>query len=246
MPSDFDDDDLDDDLDEFEDEFDNEVSPTYSISELAVVINEVFNDNFDSGLWVWGEISGLSKKGPHTYFTLVDKTDDGKRNQLNVNLWGGELTKIRPILMKSGLELANGVKVRIYGNLDFYPVFGKLSLIMRGIDPNYTLGEIALEREVLIRKLKELGLFNLNRNLEISPAPLRLGVVTSGTSAGWADFKNQISGSGIGFQLHLESVSVQGDKSIREIADAITRLSQRDDLDAIHKQLQSLTKGGRP
>lgn len=233
MPNDFDDDDLDDDLDEFEDEFDNEVLPTFSISELADVINEVLNDKFDSGLWVWGEISGLSKKGPHTYFTLVEQTPDGKRNQLNVNLWGSEMTKMRPILMKSGLDLVNGVKVRIYGNLDFYAGFGKLSMIMRGIDPNYTLGEIALEREVLIRKLKELGLFDLNRNLEISPAPLRLGVVTSSSSAGWADFKKQISGSGIGFHLHLESVSVQGDKSVREIADAITRLSQRDDLDAI-------------
>ncbi|MEI7507590.1 MAG: exodeoxyribonuclease VII large subunit, partial [Actinomycetes bacterium] len=156
MPNDFDDDDLEDDLDEFEDEFDNEVLLTYSISELADAINEVLNDNFDAGLWVWGEISGLSKKGPHTYFTLVEQTPDGKRNQLNVNLWGGEMTKMRPILMKSGLDLVNGVKVRIYGSLDFYAGFGKLSMIMRGIDPNYTLGEIALQREELIRKLKEM------------------------------------------------------------------------------------------
>jgi exodeoxyribonuclease VII large subunit len=233
MPSDFDDDDLEDDLDEFEDEFDNEVLLTYSISELADAINEVLNDNFDSGLWVWGEISGLSKKGPHTYFTLVEQTPDGKRNQLNVNLWGGEMTKMRPILMKSGLDLVNGVKVRIYGNLDFYAGFGKLSMIMRGIDPNYTLGEIALQREELIRKLKEMGVFDLNREVEISPAPLRLGVITSGTSAAWADFKNQVESSDIGFHLHLANVSVQGDNAVREITQAISRLSQREDLDAL-------------
>ena len=233
MPNDFDDDDLEDDLDEFEDEFDNEVLLTYSISELADAINEVLNDNFDAGLWVWGEISGLSKKGPHTYFTLVEQTPDGKRNQLNVNLWGGEMTKMRPILMKSGLDLVNGVKVRIYGNLDFYAGFGKLSMIMRGIDPNYTLGEIALQREELIRKLKEMGVFDLNREVDISPAPLRLGVITSGTSAAWADFKNQIESSDIGFHLHLANVSVQGDNAVREITQAISRLGQRDDLDAI-------------
>ena len=54
MPRDFDDDDLEDDLDEFEDEFEGDAPPTYSISELADAINEVLNDNFDAGLWVWG------------------------------------------------------------------------------------------------------------------------------------------------------------------------------------------------
>lgn len=212
---------------------DDEIVPTYSISELGQAINDVLEEGFELGVWVWGEISSLSKKGPHTYFTLVEQTSDKKQNQLNVNLWGGELTKIRPILMKSGLELVNGIKVRIYGNPDFYAPFGKLSLIMRGIDPQYTLGEIALQRDELIRKLKELGVFDRNRQVAISPAPLRLGVVTSGTSAGWADFKNQIADSGIGFQLHLLNVSVQGDHAVGEVSRAITQLSQRDDLDAI-------------
>ena len=143
------------------------------------------------------------------------------------------MTKMRPILMKNGLDLVNGVKVRIYGNLDFYAAFGKLSMIMRGIDPNYTLGEIALQREELIRKLKEMGVFDLNREVDVSPAPLRLGVITSDSSAAWADFKNQIASSNIGFHLHIANVSVQGDNAVREITQAISRLSHRDDLDAI-------------
>ena len=223
-----------DELSDFmENEFDTEVMLTYSISELGEAINEILGEAFDEGLWVWGEISGLSVKNRHTYFTLVEQTDDGKRNQLNVNLWAGELTKMRPLLMRSGLDLANGVKVRIFGSLDFYAGFGKLSMIMRGIDPNYTLGEIALQREELIRKLKELGVFDLNREVEISPAPLRLGVVTSGTSAAWADFKNQIENSGIGFRLLLSNVSVQGENAVREITRAISDLGSRDDIDAI-------------
>ena len=78
-----------------------------------------------------------------------------------------------------------------------------------------------------------MGIFDRNRDVEISPAPLRLGVITSGTSAAWADFKNQIESSDIGFHLHLANVSVQGDNAVREITHAISRLGQRDDLDAI-------------
>ena len=59
------------------------------------------------------------------------------------------------------------------------------------------------------------------------------------------DFKNQIESSDIGFHLHLANVSVQGDNAVREITQAISRLGQREDLDAIHQQLQGIIRGGR-
>lgn len=210
-------------------------APTFSISELVDEINETLESTFDEGIWVWGEISGLSEKNRHTYFTLVEQEEggSGKRAQLSVNLWAGDMMKIRPVLKKAGMNLANGIKVRIYGTLNFYGPFGKLSLIMRGIDPRFTLGEIALQRDELIRRLKESGDFDRNRELELSPVPLRLGVVTSGSSAAWADFRNQIEASGYGFRLELADVVVQGEQAVAAVTQAITALSRRTDLDAI-------------
>ena len=210
-------------------------APTYSISELVDEINDTLETTFDEGLWVWGEISGISEKNRHTYFTLVEMEEgsSSKRAQLNVNLWAGDMMKIRPVLTKSGLELKNGIKVRIFGNLNFYGPFGKLSLIMRGIDTRYTLGEIALQRDELIRALKASGDYDRNRDLEISPVPLRLGVVTSGSSAAWADFRDQIASSGYGFRLELADVVVQGETAVDAVTRAIDRLSGRTDLDAI-------------
>ena len=46
---------------------------TYSITELVDEINGVLEDSFEEGFWVWGEISGLSTKNRHTYFTLVEQ-----------------------------------------------------------------------------------------------------------------------------------------------------------------------------
>lgn len=210
-------------------------APTYSISELVDEINDTLESSFDEGMWVWGEISGLSVKNRHTYFTLVELEEGSttKRAQLNVNLWAGDMTKIRPIITKAGLDLVNGIKVRIYGNLNFYGPFGKLSLIMRGIDPRFTLGEIALQRDDLIRRLKASGDYDRNRELDLSLVPLRLGVVTSGSSAAWADFRNQIELSGFGFHLELADVVVQGDSAINAVTQAINNFSSRPDLDAI-------------
>lgn len=210
-------------------------APTFSISELVDAINATLEHAFDRGFWVWGEISGLSVKNRHTYFTLVEQEDGGtgKKAQLSVNLWAGDAMKLRPVLTKAGLELVNGVKVRIYGSLNFYGPFGRLSLIMRGIDPRFTLGEIALQRDELVRRLKETGDYDRNREIELCPVPLRLGVVTSGSSAAWADFRNQIEASGFGFHLVLADVVVQGESAVDAVSRAVDRLGAAGGLDAI-------------
>jgi exonuclease VII large subunit len=99
-------DELDDELDDFDDVFaDEEIDGpggvrTYSIAELAEEINDVLRDYFDEGLWVWGEISGISTKNGNTYFSLVDADDGGRKVQVNVNLWKRDLLKMQPTLVK--------------------------------------------------------------------------------------------------------------------------------------------------
>ena len=233
LDDEFDDGEFDDEFDD-DDELDDDEGPqSFSVSELADAVNDALTEAFGEGVWVWGEITGLSFKAPHTYFTLVEQLPKGKKAQLSVNLWGGEMVKLRSTLVKNGLELANGIRVRVYGDLDFYAPFGKMSLVKRGIDPNFTLGEIALEREALVRKLRELGLFDQNRELEMGPVPLRVGVVTSESSAAWADFRNQLESSGLGFHVLLSDVRVQGDSAVGEVSRAIRDLGRRDDIDVL-------------
>jgi len=227
------DDELDDDLDDADDEFAVSAATTYSISELASAINGVLEDGFDEGVWVWGEISSVSVKGGHTYFTLVEDLGGGKRAQLNVNLWAGVLQRIRPVLRSSGLAIQNGLRVRVRGELDFYAPFGKLSLVMQEIDPRFTLGDIALQREELIRKLKESGLYEANRRIELPLVPFRIGLVTSWGTAAWADFTKEIEASGLGFSVSVVDVRVQGDSAVREVSNAIRYLSRRGDIDVI-------------
>ncbi|MBU3689123.1 MAG: exodeoxyribonuclease VII large subunit [Acidimicrobiales bacterium mtb01] len=225
--------DFDDEDDEPDDELDASSAATYSISELASAINGVLEDGFDEGVWVWGEISGVSVKGGHTYFTLVEDLGGGKRAQLSVNLWAGVMQRIRPILKSSGLAIQNGLRVRVRGELDFYAPFGKLSLVMQEIDPRFTLGDIALQREELIRKLKESGLYDANRRLDVPLVPFRIGLVTSWGTAAWADFTKEIEASGLGFTVSVVDVRVQGDSAVREVSNAIRYLSRRGDIDVI-------------
>lgn len=213
-------------------EVDDADEPTYSVSELADAINGVLRRGFDQGVWVRGEIQGWNERGPHAYFRLAEATESGKA-QLSVQFFAPQRNKLRSLLLKNGLQLADGVKVRIFGQLDFFAGNGSLGLKMSGIDPRFTLGELALQRDDLLRRLGEAGLLERNRQVPLSVAPLRVGVVTSRASAAWADFAHEIERSGMGFQLRLVDVRVQGDTAVREITGALRSLTASSDLDAV-------------
>lgn len=215
--------------------FDEDASgpATFGVGELIQAVNGVLAHGFEGGVWVRGEIQGWKDRGgPHAYFDIVDHVD-GKKATLSVKFFAPQRARLRSLLLKSGLQLADGLKVRIHGELDVYAPSGTFGLKMDGIDPNFSLGEMALQREEVMRRLAELGLLGRNALVPLPAAPLRVGVVTSESSAAWADFRHEIERSGFGFVLRLLDVRVQGAGAADDIATAIATLGRHPDLDAI-------------
>jgi exodeoxyribonuclease VII large subunit len=212
--------------------YDDASNPTYSVGELAEAINRQLRRGFDDGVWVRGEIDGLQMRGAHTYFALVEDGGNG-RAVLNVSLFAPMRRNLTPLLKRSRLELADGMKVRIFGQLDFYAPTGRLGLKMAGIDPRFTLGELSQARDQVVRRLVAAGLFDANRAKPLSPIPLRVGVVASVGSAAWHDFRDEIDRSGYGFHLSICDARVQGEWAEPMVAAAIRTLTRRPDLDCV-------------
>ena len=76
--------------------------------------------------------------------------------------------------------MTDGVEVRIQGRVDFYPASGRLQLVMSAIDPVFTVGKLAADRERVLRTLAAEGVLRRNGELELAMVPLRIGLVTSG------------------------------------------------------------------
>jgi exodeoxyribonuclease VII large subunit len=211
---------------------DDPTNPTYSVAELAAAINDQLRRGFSDGVWVRGEIDGLRHSGPHTYFSLVEHGDDG-RAVLSVSLFAPMKRNLTPLLKKNRLELGNGMKVRIFGHLDYYAPNGRLGLKMAGIDPRFTLGELSQARDQVVRRLVASGLFDANRRVAMTRVPIRVGVVTSVGTAAWHDFHDEFARSGLGFHLRVCDTRVQGDGAEISIASAIRTLSRRPDVDCV-------------
>ncbi len=205
---------------------DEVVDPTFTVGELAEAINDQLRRGFRDGIWVRGEISGIQNRGPHTYFSLVEDGEGGKA-VMNVQLFAPTKARLNPILRKHRLELRNGMKVRIHGHLDFWAQGGRLGFKMAGLDPKYTIGDIAQSRDEVIRRLVAEGLMDTNKRRPLSPVPLRVGVVTSVGTAAWHDFHDELVRSGFGFQLAVADVRVQGDMAENMVTAGIARLAMR-------------------
>ena len=218
-----------------DDDLDGGANPTYTVGELADAINSSMQRSFGDGIWVRGEITGWSDRGSHAYFTLADDALVGERNGavINVQFFAPARMRLRPMLQKHRLRLADGMKVRVFGYLDYYAPTGRIGLKMTGIDPKYTLGDIAQSRDEIVRRLVADGLLDANGRRPLSPVPLRIGAVTSVGTAAWHDFRHELESSGLGFQLSVVDVRVQGEFASAHVAAAIGTLARLGHLDAI-------------
>lgn len=212
--------------------------PTLSVSQFIDVVNGVLRETFGGGLWVQGEIEGFNGRGKHAYFNIVERDGDNKA-ALSISIWQGNMTRLRPLLAKHRLELADGIKVRIFGTPDVWAQRGSFGFKVTNIDPRFTLGDLAGQRDEVIRKLKEQDLYDANRKLPVPLVPLRIGLITSVGSAAHADVMHELENSGFGYHVLVQDVRVQGDDAAPTIVAALQSLGGRQDLDVL-----MLVRGG--
>jgi len=195
-------------------------------------VNDVLAREF-SDVWVYGEVGKVTNAASgHCYFDLIED-DDGERSVLAVKLFRGVRQGLATKMKQHQIDIVSGIKVRIRGTPD---VFGKSSSFgfkMNDLDPRFTLGDLAAKREEIVTRLKNDGLYDRNRRTHLPLVPLRIGVVTSKGTAAHADFMKTLEQSGIGFQVSLCDVRVQGDGAAASVAAAIAHLATRDDVELI-------------
>ena len=210
---------------EFGDEaLDDPANPTFTVAELADALNGTLRRGFGDGVWVRGEIQGWRESNGHAYFALADDSP-GRQAVLRVQFFAPARQRLRPLLATHRLRLVDGMKVRIFGHLDFYAPSGQLGLKLSDLDPRFTLGDLAAQRDQVLRRLAADGALDANRRRPLSAVPLRVGVVSSAGTAAWHDFHDELVRSGFGFQLVLADTRVQGPEASRAVTRAIRALS---------------------
>ncbi|MDG2111249.1 MAG: exodeoxyribonuclease VII large subunit [Actinomycetota bacterium] len=215
---------------------------TWTVDELCSAVGDALRAVFPDELWIRGQISGLRRSpAGHVYFDLIEPGARGKGADMRISVvaFRGPLRGIEAVLAKVGnLQLEDGIEVRIRGRVDYYPPQGRVQFMMNAIDPRYTLGQLAADRDEVMRSLAADGLLDANKRHDLALVPLRIGLITSDDSAAYNDFVEELQQSPYPFEIVLADARVQGLDAEASLVAAFGRLSTRR-LDVI-----ALVRGG--
>jgi exodeoxyribonuclease VII large subunit len=203
----------------------------YSLSELCAEIQEVVENNLLERYWVRAEIASLSARG-HCYMELVEKADDNMlAAKVRATCWNNVYSLLSAyFIQETGQALRMGMQVLLEVSVSFHPVYG-LSLNIWNIDPTYTLGDLAKQRQATIRRLTEDGVMELQKSLEVPTLVRKVAVISAADAAGYGDFCDQLKNNrfGFAFELSLFSAIMQGDHAPRSIIQALGKIASEED-----------------
>ncbi len=204
----------------------------YSLLELNSLVRGVFNEAFPATYWVRAEMSDvrINASSGHCYLEFIEKHPITGQLVARVrgSIWAKTFRLIKPYFeMETGQPFASGLKVLVKVTVDFHELYG-YSLTVVDIDPAYTLGDMLRKRMEIINRLKEEGVFTLNKELPFPTLPKRIAIITSPTAAGYEDFLNQLTQhpSGFAFYTKLFPAVMQGERTEESVIAALDCIYQ--------------------
>ena len=202
-----------------------------SLTELNLRVRDAIRDHLPDTYWIRAETSDVRpNRNGHCYLEFIEK--DGVRQSIVAKargvIWSGVFQMLSSYFeQETGQPFTSGINVLVRVSVDFHELYG-YSLSVTDIDPSFTLGEIARQRQLVLKKLEEEGVLTLNKELVLPEPANRIAVISSPTAAGYEDFRDQLlkNQSGLVFYTKLFPAVMQGDRSEASIIAALEMIFQ--------------------
>ena len=199
-----------------------------TLFELNRLVREAIEIEMPDEYWVEAEVAECREARGHCYLELIEKDEQTATPiaKASAKCWASKWAVVKPYFERTtGQRLVAGMKVLLKVYPQFHEAFG-FSWIVTDIDPTYTLGDMARQRQEIIRQLKAEGVFDLQKELTLPLFCQRIAVISSETAAGYGDFCHQLDNNPYGFQFetHLFSAIMQGESTESSIINALTRI----------------------
>ena len=201
-----------------------------TLYELNQLVREAIDAELSDEYWVEAELSEVREVRGHCYLELVQFSSNIAPNtshlasregrtpiaRASAKCWQSTWTLIRPHFERiTGQSLSVGMKVLLKVYPQFHEAYG-FSWIVTDIDPTFTLGDMARRRQEIIRQLKEEGVFDLQKSLQLPIFCQRIN----------NDF-------GFRFETTLFPATMQGDDVEPSIINALNKINSSPDFDCV-------------
>jgi exodeoxyribonuclease VII large subunit len=211
------------------------MNQSFSLLELNRFVREVVKNNFPDTYWVRAETSDVRRNANgHCYLEFIEK-DPVTQNivaRARGVIWANTFRLLESYFQsQTGTTFTSGMGVLIRVSVEFHEQYG-YSLTVVDIDPSFTIGEMARNRMLVIRRLEEEGVLRLNKELPIPDVCNRIAVISSATAAGYGDFSHQLASNPFGliFYTKLFPAVMQGENSEASIIAALEKIYENREL----------------
>ncbi|WP_227395188.1 exodeoxyribonuclease VII large subunit [Jeotgalibacillus aurantiacus] len=198
-------------------------TPRYlTVSALTKYIKRKFDaDPHLSNVYIKGELSNFKKHSSgHLYFTLKD----GK-SRIAAVMFSSAASSLK-------FQAENGMEVLIQADVSVFESSGQYQLYVKKMEPD-GIGALYLAYEQLKEKLSEEGLFHAERKRGLPLYPVKVGVITSPTGAVIRDILTTIKRRYPVVSVRLYPCSVQGEKAVPSILEALEKAKHDEELDVV-------------
>jgi exodeoxyribonuclease VII large subunit len=194
-----------------------------SVSEFIALLNQTLEFAYPQVV-ITGELANFRvSKNRWVYFDLKD-------DQAVVRFFG-------TVYMLPG-PLEDGMLLKVTGTPRMHALYG-FSVNVQKITLSGE-GTIKKAAHLLEAKLVAEGLFDPSRKRQLPYPPTRIGLITSSEAAAYSDFVKVLRQRWGGISIEHIDVQVQGEASVEQITQAITRFNQR----SIPPDVLVITRGG--
>ena len=142
---------------------------TLTLFELNTLVRETLALEMPDEYWVEAELSEAREVRGHCYMELIQK-EEGSNTPVakaSAKCWANTWQLVKPHFMRiTGQQIHAGMKVMLKVFAQFHESYG-FSWIVTDIDPTYTMGDMARKRQEIICLLKEEGVFELQKELQL-------------------------------------------------------------------------------
>ena len=206
------------------------MSDKLSLTELQLIIKDSLYIALPGMYWVIAEIAEMKEiYAGHCYLELIEKDPEeiNIKSRVRAVIWSRKYSFLKSYFeITTGESFKEGLKVLIKVTVEYHEVYG-LSLVITDIDPAFTIGEMAIRRQQIIRRLENEGVFTMNKELIFPTLPKRVAIISSGTAAGYNDFLKHLNSNSYGyvFITHLFEASMQGADTENSVVNALDKIS---------------------
>lgn len=213
----------------------NSIEEPFTLYSLNNMVRQAVSEGLPSRYWVTGELSEVREaSNGHCYIELVQRDEVTQElvAKARGTIWSRIYSLLRPyFLEQTGEPFAAGLKVLLQVSVGFHDLYG-YTLDVCDIEPAYTVGDMARQRMLVIKRLTDEGVIDLNKELPFPLLPQRVAVISSAAAAGYGDFCDQLASNRYGFVFypHLFQSPMQGSGVEQGVISALDRIADNIDM----------------